>query len=87
MEYHLFMVNSLIEQDYPSLSQIAALLADKSINTLFAVTENQTHNYEQIKTFLIGAEMGKLKGDSSNIVNLITEIYQVIQEKGYNHSL
>lgn len=65
-------------QDYPSLGQISQLAKDNSINLIFAVTSDQVGVYNKLVEYIDGATVGELAGDSSNIVNLIGEQYQVL---------
>lgn len=64
-------------QDYPSISQINLKVKEKGINIIFAVTEEQVSVYERLKTHIEGASSGKLSNDSSNIVELVKQQYEV----------
>lgn len=64
-------------QDYPSISQLNLKVKENAINLIFAVTADQISVYEQLKQHVEGASSGQLSTDSSNIVELIQEQYQV----------
>ncbi|KAJ8948573.1 hypothetical protein NQ318_007577 [Aromia moschata] len=49
-----------------------------SINVIFAVTKETIKIYEELAKRIEGASVGKLEGDSSNIVELIKEQYKKI---------
>lgn len=68
-------------QDYPSISQINLKVKEKGINIIFAVTEEQVSVYEKLKTHIEGASSGKLSNDSSNIVELVKQQYEVLYLK------
>ncbi|CAH1118909.1 unnamed protein product [Phaedon cochleariae] len=65
-------------QDYPSIEQINLSVKKNSINVIFAVTQSTLEIYEQLAKTIEGASVGKLEGDSSNIVTLIKEQYEQI---------
>ena len=64
-------------QDYPSVSQITAKLKEKSVSIIFAVTEEQFNIYEKLSNIIESATTGELANDSSNIVELIEQNYNV----------
>lgn len=64
-------------QDYPSVSQIAAKLKEKSISIIFAVTKDQVLVYEKLSQRIESSTTGELANDSSNIVKLIEDNYNV----------
>jgi len=64
-------------QDYPSVSQISSKIREKSINMIFAVTEDQLSVYEKLSQYIEGSEATKLANDSSNIVQVIRNNYKV----------
>lgn len=66
------------KQDYPSISQIASKVADNRVNVIFAVTAAQTGRYQNLMDFIPGSVTGELASDSSNIVQLVRENYEVI---------
>ncbi len=68
--------------DYPSIAQINSVVKKKAINIIFAVTDDQvpTYNSRQgriLRGSIEGSAVGLLTSDSSNIVQLVTEEYQV----------
>lgn len=65
------------KQDYPSISQIASKVADYRVNVIFAVTKDQTGRYENLRELIPGSVTGTLANDSSNIVGLVRENYEV----------
>ena len=64
-------------QDYPSVSQVTAKLKEKSVSIIFAVTKDQYSIYEKLAKIIESSTTGELANDSSNIVNLIEENYNV----------
>ncbi|KAK3108829.1 hypothetical protein FSP39_016685 [Pinctada imbricata] len=68
-------------QDYPSISQVAARVKEKNVNVIFAVTKDQVQIYKQLEPFIAGSETGELASDSSNIVQLVRENYLKITSK------
>ena len=50
------------------------------MNLIFAVTEEQFSVYNLLKANIEGSSAGTLTNDSSNIVQLVKEQYQVIEE-------
>ena len=64
-------------QDYPSVSQITAKLKQKSVSIIFAVTKDQFSIYEKLSNIVESSTTGELANDSSNIVNLIEDNYNV----------
>ena len=59
------------------MSQIATKIRQKSVNLIFAVTEEQLQIYEKLSGYIEGSEATKLANDSSNIVTVIKNNYQV----------
>ena len=70
-------MTSLFIKDYPSISQIAAMIEEKNVNLIFAVTENKFKAYSQLNNVIPGSETGRLAGDSHNIVNHVRDNYGV----------
>jgi integrin beta 1 len=64
-------------QDYPSISQINLKVKKHAINVIFAVTASQLNIYEKLKDNVEGASAGQLSEDSSNVVTLIRDEYNV----------
>lgn len=65
-------------QDYPSISQIAKIIAEKKVNVIFAVTKAQLGVYESLSKFIEGSAYGELAADSRNIVELVQKNYDLI---------
>lgn len=63
--------------DYPSISQINAKVQENSINIIFAVTEQQIGVYNRLAERTEGAFSAVLSNDSSNVVDLVKEQYNV----------
>eukprot|EP00111_Clytia_hemisphaerica_P015431 TCONS_00045581-protein len=68
------------KQDYPSISKLKSKLKSNDIIPIFAVTENVQSVYKKIVDEWkdMNARIGVLKGDSSNIVELIRKTYSEI---------
>jgi len=64
-------------QDYPSISQLGSIIKEHRINVIFAVAEDQANRYGQLSSFLDGSVSGVLERDSSNIVQLVRDNFQV----------
>jgi len=64
-------------QDYPSISQINYKVKENAINVIFAVTKEQISVYEKLQAIVEGASSGVLSNDSSNVVDLVREQYNV----------
>lgn len=71
-------------QDYPSVSQINQKVKENSVNLIFAVTKEQFHIYDQLGKHVEGASSGVLSNDSSNVVELVQDQYNVSK---YDNSL
>ena len=65
-------------KDYPSIGQISAKLSEKNVNIIFAVTQSQLTLYQTLTELIDGAVVGELNQDSSNIVKLIRQNYEVM---------
>ena len=59
------------------MAQISRQIANNSINVIFAVPASVLSTYRDLSTRLLGATVGELTNDSSNIVALIQEQYDV----------
>ena len=68
---------SFLIQDYPSLSQINRAVKENKINLIFAVTEDQFPTYDRLSKYIEGSIAGKLANDSSNVVELVKDQYNV----------
>jgi protocadherin alpha len=64
-------------QDYPSISQVNLKVRQNAINVIFAVTAEQIHVYDRLKDNVEGASSGMLSNDSSNVVDLVRDQYDV----------
>ena len=70
-------------QDYPSISQINYKVKEQSINIIFAVTASQIEVYNKLSEHVEGSSSAVLSEDSSNIVELIKEEYNVSIRKWF----
>ena len=71
-------------QDYPSVNQLSYKIAQKKINVIFAITEVQMGEYEELSRYIEGSVVGKLANDSNNIVELVRDNYNVsMKQKKY----
>lgn len=64
-------------QDYPSVAQINKVVKQNAINLIFAVTADQEYVYGNLSKRIEGSTYSKLADDSSNIVGLIEDEYNV----------
>lgn len=64
-------------QDYPSISQINLKVKENAINVIFAVTQNELSVYERLSKLVEGSSAAMLSNDSSNIVSLVRDEYNV----------
>ncbi|XP_041701194.1 integrin beta-6 [Coregonus clupeaformis] len=67
--------------EYPTLGQLMDKLVENNILLIFAVTENQKHNYENYAHFIPGATVGVLESDSRNILELIVTAYKELRSE------
>lgn len=67
-----------MEQDHPSLGQLAWLARDNAINVIFAVTRNKVNPYKDFARMVTEFRAVDLDRDSSNIVELVREQYKVL---------
>ena len=72
-------------QDYPSVGQIVNKIKEKAVSIIFAITEDQFDIYEQLSNIIEGSTVGVLANDSSNIVKLIEENYDVSRMTSKGH--
>lgn len=63
--------------DYPSVSQVNLKVKENSINVIFAVTAQQRSIYDKLSKHIEGSTSATLNEDSSNVVNLVKEQYNV----------
>uniref|UniRef100_A0A8C5AHB6 Integrin beta n=1 Tax=Gadus morhua TaxID=8049 RepID=A0A8C5AHB6_GADMO len=67
--------------EYPTLGQLIDKLVENNILLIFAVTENQKHNYENYANLIPGATVGVLASDSRNILELIITAYKDLRSE------
>ena len=65
-------------QDYPSVSQISNAVVKTGVKVIFAVTANQLAHYRALSDAIPGTLVGELTTDSSNIIHLVGNSYEVI---------
>lgn len=71
-------------QDYPSISQLSQKMKEYSILPVFAIGKASPNAldpfvyYEQLKEFFHEAYAERLKGDSSNVVDIVKQVYASI---------
>jgi len=68
-------------QDYPSIGAINAKVAENNVNLIFAVVRDQASLYKRLSEMVEGSFVGELDDESSNIVQLVVDIYRTIAEK------
>jgi integrin beta 1 len=73
--------------DYPSISQINLKVKQQAINIIFAVTEKQFEIYKKLSELIEGSSSAVLSNDSSNIVELVRDEYNVSNFKYYSFKL
>ncbi len=64
--------------DYPSVAQINSKVKEKSITVIFAVTGDQISTYRDLSAAIQGSGYGELSKNSSNVVELVKEEYEVM---------
>jgi hypothetical protein len=64
--------------DYPSVGQINHKVTLSKIIPIFAVVANYFRIYENLQTQVSGSFAGVLAADSSNVVELVKDIYDQI---------
>lgn len=72
-------------QDYPSVLQLNNKMRENAINIIFAVTEPQQEAYKILMKIIDGAKVGLLTADSSNILELVEELYKVYSGSEFAH--
>uniref|UniRef100_A0A668AVT4 Integrin beta n=1 Tax=Myripristis murdjan TaxID=586833 RepID=A0A668AVT4_9TELE len=63
--------------DYPSIAHLVQKLSDNNIQTIFAVTEEFQPVYKELKNLIPKSAVGTLSDNSSNVINLIIDAYNV----------
>jgi len=66
--------------DYPSVAQINSKVKEKAINMIFAVTAEQVNIYQRLAQQVQGSTCGELSANSSNVVELVKNEYEVRRE-------
>jgi hypothetical protein len=64
-------------QDYPSIGEINYKITQNNVNLIFAVVKDQSNLYKNLSQLIEGSFVGELDDDSSNIVQLVVDIYKV----------
>lgn len=59
------------------MAQISRQIASNSMNVIFAVPGSMVPTYRDLSSRLLGASVGELTNDSSNIVALVKDQYNV----------
>ena len=65
-------------QDYPSLGQIDHVAKEHNVNVIWAVTASHLSLYQGLTQLMTASVAGEISSDSSNVVELIQELYQKI---------
>ncbi|OCT62976.1 integrin beta-4 isoform X1 [Xenopus laevis] len=68
-------------QDYPSVPTLVRILAKNNIIPIFAVTDYSYSYYDKLSKYFKVSEIGELKEDSSNIVDLLQEAFTQIRSR------
>lgn len=66
-----------LSQDYPSIPQINHKVKENAINIIFAVTADKSAVYRKLSERIEGSSSAVLSADSSNVVDLVKEEYNV----------
>ncbi|XP_057673179.1 integrin beta-3-like isoform X2 [Corythoichthys intestinalis] len=67
--------------DYPSLALLTEKMSENNINLIFAVTNYVVPLYKEYSQLMPGSTVGKLSGDSGNVIELIEDAYAKIRSK------
>ncbi|XP_077351486.1 integrin beta-3-like [Festucalex cinctus] len=67
--------------DYPSLALLTEKMSVNNINLIFAVTSTVVPLYKEYSQLIPGTTVGKLSGDSGNVIELIEAAYAKIRSK------
>jgi len=79
------MYTHSILQDYPSVLHLNNKVQENAINIIFAVTQSQQEAYSVLKSIIEGSRVGLLTADSSNILELLEDLYKVYSGSGIAH--
>jgi len=71
--------------DYPSVLHLNNKVQENAINIIFAVTQSQTEAYNVLKKVIEGSKVGLLTANSSNILELVEQLYKVYSGSGFVH--
>ncbi|KAG5265319.1 hypothetical protein AALO_G00240950 [Alosa alosa] len=63
--------------DYPSIAHLVQKLSENNIQTIFAVTNEFQPVYKELQNLIPKSAVGTLSSNSSNVINLIIEAYNV----------
>lgn len=72
-------------QDYPSVLHLNNKVQENAINIIFAVTQSQREAYSVLMKIIEGSKVGLLTADSSNILELVEQLYKVYSGSGFVH--
>uniref|UniRef100_A0A2K6ELV9 Integrin beta n=1 Tax=Propithecus coquereli TaxID=379532 RepID=A0A2K6ELV9_PROCO len=64
--------------DYPSIAHLVQKLSENNIQTIFAVTEEFQPVYKELKNLIPKSAVGTLSANSSNVIQLIIDAYNVM---------
>ncbi|XP_077474088.1 integrin beta-3-like isoform X2 [Stigmatopora argus] len=67
--------------DYPSLGLLNEKMSENNINLIFAVTSHVLPLYKEYSQLIAGSTVGKLSGDSGNVIELIEGAYAKIRSR------
>uniref|UniRef100_A0A3Q2XKI3 Integrin beta n=1 Tax=Hippocampus comes TaxID=109280 RepID=A0A3Q2XKI3_HIPCM len=67
--------------DYPSLALLTEKMSENNINLIFAVTDYVVPLYKEYSQLIPGTTVGKLSGDSGNVIELIEAAYAKIRSR------
>ncbi|KAK3108194.1 hypothetical protein FSP39_002913 [Pinctada imbricata] len=69
------MYTESVNQDYPSVGQVAERVKDENINVIFAVTDVQVPTYERLQPYMAGSQIGSMDDNSANVADLLRDKY------------
>ncbi|XP_066508322.1 integrin beta-1-like [Hoplias malabaricus] len=67
--------------DYPSISQLADILSEKNIQTIFAVSQEVQPLYKELSALIPKSAVGTLSANSSNVIQLIIDAYNSLSSE------
>ncbi|KAI4464729.1 integrin beta subunit [Holotrichia oblita] len=79
---------TLLDQDYPSVGQLEYIIKQNDMHLIFAIADNAKYenisdhfeDYRELSQEFSNSYFGKLDDNSSNVVNLIKDIYNQITD-------